>query len=37
MSNINALKITLKQERIKEIESAAPFDIGFPYNYLVSV
>ncbi|PSR73576.1 hypothetical protein PHLCEN_2v10495 [Hermanssonia centrifuga] len=37
MSNINALKVTLKQEHIKEIESAAPFDIGFPHNYLVSV
>ncbi|OTB20742.1 hypothetical protein K445DRAFT_313225 [Daldinia sp. EC12] len=32
--NIEALKIKLSTEDIKEIESAIPFDIGFPNNFL---
>lgn len=32
--NIEALKISLSQEDIKEIESAVPFDPGFPNTFL---
>lgn len=35
-SNIEALKIALKDEHIQEIESAVPFDIGYPLKYTVS-
>ena len=33
-SNIEALSIELSDEEIDEIENAAPFDIGFPLNFL---
>lgn len=32
--NIEALKIKLSPEDIEEIENAAPFDYGFPLNFL---
>lgn len=32
--NIEALKLTLTDEEIDEIERAAPFDVGFPMNFL---
>lgn len=32
--NIEALTIQLSDEEIKEIESAVPFDLGFPHNFL---
>ncbi|KAH8805048.1 NADP-dependent oxidoreductase domain-containing protein [Xylogone sp. PMI_703] len=32
--NIEALSVTLSNEEIKEIEGAAPFDIGFPLRML---
>nr|BAB83608.1 arylalcohol dehydrogenase [Trametes versicolor] len=31
-ANIEALDITLSEEHIEEIESAHPFDVGFPHN-----
>lgn len=31
--NIEALTLSLTEEDIKEIESAAPFDLGFPSNF----
>ncbi|KAI0466825.1 norsolorinic acid reductase [Xylaria cf. heliscus] len=31
--NIKALTLSLSEEDIKEIESAAPFDLGFPNNF----
>ncbi|KAI0437367.1 norsolorinic acid reductase [Xylaria telfairii] len=31
--NIEALTLSLSEEDIKEIESAAPFDLGFPSNF----
>lgn len=33
-ANIEALTLSLSEEDIKEIESAIPFDIGFPNNFL---
>ena len=33
-SNIEALSIELSDEEVDEIESAAPFDVGFPLNFL---
>jgi hypothetical protein len=35
-ANIEALKITLTEDQIKELESVLPFDPGFPYNFFVS-
>ena len=35
-ANIEALDIALTEEHIRYIESAVPFDIGFPCNMLVS-
>ena len=35
-ANIEALDIALSDEQIKELESAVPFDIGFPSSYFVS-
>lgn len=35
-SNIEALHLDLTDNHIKEIESAAPFDIGYPLKYIVS-
>ena len=35
-ANIEALDITLSEEHIEEIESAHPFDVGFPHNMVVS-
>jgi diketogulonate reductase-like aldo/keto reductase len=32
--NIEALAVRLSDEEIKEIESAYPFDFGFPHNFL---
>ncbi|KAK1750903.1 Norsolorinic acid reductase [Echria macrotheca] len=32
--NIEALTLKLSDEDIKEIEGAAPFDVGFPYNFM---
>lgn len=32
--NIDALGIKLSQEEIDEIDSAEPFDVGFPMNFL---
>ncbi|KAI5921542.1 aldo/keto reductase [Camillea tinctor] len=32
--NIEALNLSLSEEDIKEIESAVPFDLGFPNNFL---
>lgn len=36
-ANLEALKIALSPEQIKFLEGAAPFDKGFPYNFIVSV
>ncbi|GJE90536.1 NADP-dependent oxidoreductase domain-containing protein [Phanerochaete sordida] len=33
-ANIDALRISLTNEQIKEIESAAPFDVGFPASFI---
>ncbi|EGX90766.1 norsolorinic acid reductase [Cordyceps militaris CM01] len=33
-NNIDALNIALNAEDIREIEAAAPFDLGFPHNFL---
>lgn len=33
-ANVEALTLSLSEEDIKEIESAIPFDIGFPNNFL---
>lgn len=32
--NIEALTIELTDEEVQEIESAVPFDLGFPHNFL---
>jgi hypothetical protein len=32
--NIDALSISLSSEDIQEIESAVPFDLGFPHNFI---
>ncbi|KAJ8130213.1 hypothetical protein O1611_g3421 [Lasiodiplodia mahajangana] len=32
-ANIEALNVSLTKEDIKEIESAAPFDLGFPGSF----
>lgn len=32
-ANIEALKLSLSEEDMKEIEAAAPFDMGFPSNF----
>lgn len=32
--NIEALRLVLSAEEIKEIENAYPFDVGFPMNFL---
>ena len=34
-ANIYALRVVLTDEQIKEIESAIPFDAGFPSKYIV--
>jgi diketogulonate reductase-like aldo/keto reductase len=33
--NIQALDITLSPEQIQRIDSAKPFDLGFPHNFVV--
>lgn len=33
-ANIEALSLSLSEDDIKEIESAVPFDIGFPLNFM---
>ncbi|KAI0594385.1 aldo/keto reductase [Biscogniauxia sp. FL1348] len=33
-ANVEALNLSLSEEDIKEIESAVPFDLGFPCNFL---
>ena len=35
-ANIEALDIALADEQIKELESAVPFDSGFPTSFFVS-
>ena len=35
-SNLEALDIALSDEHFKKIESAAPFDVGFPFDAFVS-
>ena len=35
-ANIEALDIALSDEQIKELESAVPFDPGFPTSFFVS-
>ena len=35
-ANLEALDIALAPEHIRKIESAVPFDPGFPYNWIVS-
>ena len=35
-ANIEALDIALSDEQIKELESAVPFDPGFPMSLFVS-
>lgn len=32
--NIEALGLELSEEEIDEIDNAAPFDVGFPLNFL---
>ena len=32
--NIDALNIALDPEDVKEIDDAAPFDLGFPYSFI---
>ncbi|TGJ81364.1 hypothetical protein E0Z10_g7401 [Xylaria hypoxylon] len=32
--NIQSLKINLTEKQIEYLESIAPFDLGFPYNYI---
>ena len=32
--NIDALKVKLTPEDVKEIEAAYPFELGFPHNYI---
>ena len=34
-ANIEALKISLSDEQIKEIEAVVPFDLGYPQKYIV--
>ena len=36
MANIEALKISLTEEHIKNLDSVSSLDPGFPYNYIVS-
>ena len=36
-ANLEALNVKLSEEQIQYLESAAPFDIGFPLNFTVSV
>ena len=36
-SNIEALEIVLTEEHIATIESAVPFDHGFPINVMVAI
>lgn len=36
LSNLDALKIVLTEDHIKEIESVLPFDVGYPNIYIVS-
>ena len=35
LANVEALKVSLSEEQIKEIESVVPFDPGFPSNFIV--
>lgn len=37
MINIEALSIALTPEQVAYLESAKPFDIGFPMNFVVSI
>ena len=36
-ANIEALEIALTPEHVKQIEEAAPFDVGFPTNFIVRI
>ena len=36
-ANLEALDIALSDEQIKELESAVPFDPGFPTSFFVSL
>ena len=36
-ANIQALDIALTQEHIKRIQKASPLELGFPYEYIVSL
>lgn len=36
-ANIEGLRLELTDEHVKEIESAVPFDIGYPTKYIVSI
>lgn len=33
-ANIEALKLKLSEEQIKELESVVPFELGFPMNFV---
>ena len=35
LANVEALRVSLSEEQIKEIESVVPFDPGFPSNFIV--
>lgn len=35
LQNVDALKVGLKEEHIKAIEAAKPFDMGFPAGIIV--
>ena len=37
MANIEALKISLSEEQIKDLESIVPFEPGFPHWLIVSI
>ena len=34
-SNLDALKIVLSEEHVKEIQNVVPFDVGYPNSYIV--
>ncbi len=36
-ANIEALNVTLSEEQIKFLESALPFNPGFPHSFCVSI
>lgn len=37
LANLDALEISLTPEQVKSLESAVPFDAGFPSNMIVSL